>query len=77
MVTSNSKMYINDYGDKIYKNSKGKYHRLDGPAIEYSNGDKVWYKEDKYHRLDGPAMEYTNVKEWYKEGKYHRLDKCI
>jgi len=68
-------MYINDYGDKIYKNSKGKYHRLDGPAIECLNGNKLWCKKGKYHRLDGPAIKWTNGdKEWYKEGKYHRED---
>jgi hypothetical protein len=25
-----------------YKNEQGQYHREDGPAIEYSNGDKYW-----------------------------------
>jgi len=41
-------------------------HRLDGPAIEYSNGTKCWYQHDKLHRLDGPAIEYHNgTKRWY------------
>ena len=25
----------------------GKLHREDGPAVEYSNGDKHWYINDK------------------------------
>ena len=51
------------------------YHRLDGPAVEYTNGDKIWYKEGKYHRLDGPAIEWADgSKSWYKEGFTHRLD---
>jgi len=37
-----SKMIIDDYGNKYwYLNNK--WHREDGPAIEYANGDKVWY----------------------------------
>jgi len=50
-------------------------HRLDGPAIEYSDGDKEWYIEGKLHRLDGPADERSNgSKYWYVEGKLHRED---
>jgi hypothetical protein len=52
-----------------------KYHRLDGPACEYSNGDKEWMIEGKFHRLDGPAIERANGdKLWFKEGELHRLD---
>jgi len=61
-----TKMYIDENETKIYYNSKGECHRIDGPAREYSNGSKFWYKEGKYHRLDGPACEYSNgYKEWY------------
>ena len=46
----------------------GKYHREDGPACEWSNGDKYWYKNGNYHREDGPACEYSNgQKEWWIE----------
>jgi len=37
-----------------------KYHREDGPAIEFANGDKYWYLNGKCHREDGPAIEYAN-----------------
>ena len=49
-------------------------HREDGPAIEWADGSKEWYKEGKRHRDDGePAVEYTyGKKEWYKEGLRHR-----
>ena len=48
----------------------GKYHREDGPALEYANGDKYWYKNGKFHREDGPACEYASgSKYWYLEGK--------
>jgi len=69
------KMYINEYGDKVYKNSKGEYHRLDGPAVEWVNKSKFWYKEGLCHREDGPAIEKKNGdKLWYKEGMWHRVD---
>jgi len=69
------KMYINEYGTKIYKNSKGYYHREDGPALEYTNGDKFWYKEGRWHRENSPAREWIDGnKEWWKKGKCHRID---
>ena len=53
----------------------GKLHRDDGPAIEYADGTKRWYKDGKLHRDDGPAAEYANgTKFWYKDGKLHRDD---
>jgi len=61
-----TKMYIDEFGNKIFENSKGELHRLDGPAIEYSDGSKLWYKEEKQHRTDGPAVEYAHGdKFWY------------
>ena len=64
-------------GDKTIRwyNDKGQLHRLNGPAIEYADGDKEWWVKGKFHRLDGPAIEYTNGhKSWFVEGKRHRLD---
>jgi len=75
MDISDKSIYINEYGIDIYKNSKGEYHRLDGPAIKFPNGETLWYKEGKLHRLDGPSAEYTNGdKIWYKKGLMHRTD---
>jgi hypothetical protein len=72
---SESKMKINEWGDKIWKDSKGKLHRTDGPAIEWSNGSKKWYINGKRHRLDGPAIEYADgSKEWWVDENRHRLD---
>jgi len=50
------------------------FHRIDGPALEYANGNKYWYKEDKLDREDGPAVEYANGKYWFKAGIRHRED---
>ena len=30
------------------------------PAIEFSNGGKVWCQYGKLHREDGPAIEHFN-----------------
>jgi hypothetical protein len=58
-----------------WRNDKEKFHRLDGPAIEYANGNKSWYVDGKLHRLDGPAFERADgYKSWYVDGKRHRLD---
>ena len=53
----------------------GKLHRIDGPAVEYPNGDKFWCQNGKRHRIDGPAVEYSDgTKHWYQNGALHRID---
>ncbi len=53
----------------VYYNDKGEIHRLDGPAVEYTNGDKYWYINGKLHREDGPAVVFYNgTKWWYLNG---------
>ena len=63
---------ITKFGTKYYY-IKGTniLHREDGPALEYADGSKIWYKKGKRHRLDGPAMEYSSgVKRYWIEGKH-------
>ena len=63
------RIYAN--GTKWYQDNK--LHRINGPAIEYADGEKQWYQNGKRHRIDGPAIEYVNgYKAWYKNGKRHR-----
>jgi hypothetical protein len=65
---------VEDNGDKFWYQN-GKFHRLDGPAVEYADGHKTWYQYGKYHRLDGPAIEGANgYKVWHQNGKLHRED---
>lgn len=46
-------------GTFYYKDKKMTIlHREDGPAIEFSDGSKSWFKDGKLHREDGPAI-YT------------------
>jgi hypothetical protein len=65
---------IDNNGTKFwYYNDK--FHREDGPAIEYVNGYKAWYINGKLHREDGPAIEWADgYKEWYINGQHHRED---
>lgn len=54
------------YSDRTVWHQNGKVHRLDGPAIEHSDGDKEWHQKGKRHRIDGPAVEYANgTKSWF------------
>ena len=62
-------IYI-DYIGTIYYYVDSKLHRDNGPAIEYSHGEKHWYKNGKRHREDGPAIESAcGHKYWYLENK--------
>ena len=66
---SESIMQTTKNGDK-YWYLNGKWHREDGPAVEYANGDKLWYLNGQLHRVDGPAVELANgTKHWYLNGK--------
>ena len=52
---------------------EGILHRVDGPAVERSNGDKEWYLNGKLHRINGPALIHSNgFRWWYLDGRnYH------
>ncbi len=53
---------------KEYRNESGKYHRLDGPAVE-DGGYKSWWINGLRHREDGPAIEWSDgTKWWYLNG---------
>jgi hypothetical protein len=50
-------------------------HRIDGPAVEYTNGNRIWYIDGKRHKTDGPAMVFADgSREWYVNGEPHRVD---
>ena len=71
--SSFKKVFAN--GNIEYRSKVGELHREDGPAIEFSNGDKFWYIDGKKHREDGPAIYCPNCyKEWWVNGKRHRED---
>jgi hypothetical protein len=68
--------YISKTGSIFYSNENSKWHREDGPAIEYANGNREWYLNGELHREDGPACEYTTngSKGWFLNGRLHRKD---
>jgi hypothetical protein len=60
-------------GIKTWRDNRGHYHRDDGPALEYPNGTKIWYRHGRTHRDDGPAMEWADgTKAWFRNGERHR-----
>jgi hypothetical protein len=42
---------------------------LDGPAVEYDDGDDSWFKHGDLHRIDGPAIDWVDEKQWWIDGK--------
>ena len=64
-----STLSINRDGTKYWKTLNGSLHMEDGPAIEWSNGDKAWYINDKLHRENGPVIEIIDGRKyWYLSG---------
>jgi hypothetical protein len=64
-----------EFDNRVEHRLYGQRHRVDGPAVEWANGDKKWYMKDKLHRVDGPAVEWASGdKKWYMNGKLHRVD---
>lgn len=61
---------IDNSGTKEYREN-GHYHREDGPAVIFKNGDKIWMFNGKPHRIDGPAIIYDidGYRCWYLNGK--------
>ena len=57
---------IHEYGEKFWYDSNGKFHRDDGPAVIYADGDKAWYQHGVRHRADDPAIIGADGTEyWY------------
>ncbi len=68
-MDNESIMNVDKWGNKNWRNKEGKLHRLDGPAVEWPNGYKAWYKNGIIHRIDGPAIERPDgCKYWWKNG---------
>jgi hypothetical protein len=76
--------YINDdtkkeffYAEFDFERGSYKWHRTNGPAVEWADGRKEWYLNGKLHREDGPAVEYVDdddtIKKWYVNGEQHRI----
>ena len=65
--------YKDEDGEFWYLN--GKWHREDGPAIIYEDGQLEWWVNGKPHREDGPAIiRADGYQLWYLNGILHRED---
>ena len=53
------RLEIGSYGGKWWF-LHNVHHRLNGPAINYRDGQKVWYVNGKCHRTTGPAVIFAN-----------------
>jgi len=74
MLKNYSRIEVDEYGNKQYLNDEGNYHRLDGPAVEWSNGSKRWYINGNSHRNIDPSSEWWDgEKRWYFKNKLHRI----
>ncbi len=66
---------INKFGTIIYYNEQDQCHREDGPALEYTNGEKYWYINNLLHRIGGPAEILScGTRIWRKNGLKHKLN---
>jgi hypothetical protein len=73
MIAFGYSVVITKYHTIWYLN--GNLHRVDGPAVEFANGDKEWYLNGKRHRVDEPSIEYANGdKIWCLNEEPHRVD---
>jgi hypothetical protein len=67
-------MSVDSEGDTVWR-LNDRWHREDGPAIEWKNGDNFWYLNGAFHRDDGPAVEWHDGRnEWYLNGKQLSFD---
>jgi hypothetical protein len=54
---------------RLWTDSTERDHRLQGPAIEWDDGSKDWYKHGDMHRVNGPAYERSGgYREWWVDG---------
>lgn len=65
-----SELIILSDGTKEWRLFNGNYHKEDGPAVEFTDGSKLYIQYGKYHREDGPALNGPNGdKYWFYHGK--------
>jgi hypothetical protein len=66
---------VDERGNVFYEDRDGRLHRIDGPASEWLDGTKFWFRHGKLHRDNGAAVEWGHGgKEWWIEGKRFRKD---
>ena len=69
--------------DKYWKNEEGQVSRDDGPALEYAEGIREWFKNGLRHRENGPAiiwddgfcLYYLNDNLYFKKEYWKEIEK--
>ena len=58
-------------GHSVWEDKEGNFHRLNGPAVIFVNGDTFWLRHGQLHREHGPARIWpaAHIEHWYKDGK--------
>lgn len=51
---------ITKYGEQIWRDADDKWHREDGPAVIYADGEAVWFRHGHKHRDDGPSTIFPD-----------------
>ena len=64
-------------GTVRYQNQDGQYHRTNGPAVIYSDGNALWYQNGQLHRTDGPAVIYRDYLGWFIQGREYTAAEFI
>lgn len=66
---------MEDFDGTKYWYLNNLFHRENGPAIEYINGQVEYYKYGKCHREDGPARILPDgTKQYWLNDEAHRED---
>ena len=47
---------------RFYKPNSNELHRIDGPAVEYANDDKSWYRITPEYWIDGKQLSEEQFK---------------
>lgn len=63
-------MVVDKIGTIRYYDDNGQLHREVEPAVEYTNGTKLWFQYGKCHRVEGPALIYPDGRSyWFYKGR--------
>lgn len=70
-------MSYDEDGSQVWT-TRGKLHRISGPAKIRKNGTEEWWLHGVRHRADGPAVSmpchrHPPYHEWLLNGKFHRI----
>lgn len=60
MTKKSSTCETDHLGSRRWYNDQGKFHREDGPAVEWALGATEYYLNGICHREDGPAINYMS-----------------